>query len=83
MRVNGQLSHRGEDQFQNGFAEQEMRSGTAVFSLTPDEHNRFDFEASRGLQDRNRTPGESLGQVKTQPEHLRAHQLRHHPRRPL
>ncbi|MGY4027628.1 ligand-gated channel protein [Aeromonas rivuli] len=60
VRVNGLLSHRDEDQFENGFAEQEMRSGTAVFSLTPDEHNRFDFEASRGLQDRDRTPGDSI-----------------------
>ncbi|MDM5087029.1 ligand-gated channel protein [Aeromonas rivipollensis] len=60
MRLNGQLSYRGEDQFENGFAEQEMRSGTAVFSLTPDEHNSFDFEVSRGLQDRDRTPGESI-----------------------
>ena len=60
MRLNGQLSYRGEDQFENGFAEQEMRSGTAVFSLTPDEHNSVDFEVSRGLQDRDRTPGESI-----------------------
>ncbi len=60
MRLNGQLSYRGEDQFENGFAEQEMRSSTAVFSLTPDEHNSFDFEVSRGLQDRDRTPGESI-----------------------
>ena len=60
MRLNGQLSYRGEDQFENGFAEQEMRSGTAVFSLTPDEHNSVDFEVSRGLQDRDRTPGESM-----------------------
>lgn len=60
MRLNGQLSYRGEDQFENGFAEQEMRSGTAVFSLTPDEHNSFDFEVSRGLQDRDHTPGESI-----------------------
>ncbi len=60
MRLNGQLSYRGEDQFENGFAEQEMRSGTAVFSLTPDEHNSFDFEVSRGLQDRDRMPGESI-----------------------
>ena len=60
VRLNGQLSHRGEDQFQNGFAEQETRNGTAVFSLTPDEHNRVDFELSRGLQDRDRTPGASI-----------------------
>ncbi|MGE6165850.1 ligand-gated channel protein [Aeromonas rivipollensis] len=60
MRLNGQLSYRGEDQFENGFAEQEMRSGTAVFSLTPDEHNSVDFEVSRGLQYRDRTPGESI-----------------------
>ncbi|EOD54359.1 ligand-gated channel protein [Aeromonas molluscorum] len=60
MRINGLLSHRGEDQFTNGFAEQEMRSGSLVFSLTPDEHNRVDFEVSRGLQDRDRTPGQSI-----------------------
>jgi outer membrane receptor for ferrienterochelin and colicins len=60
MRLNGQLSHRAEDQIQNGFAEQEMKNGTAVFSLTPDERNRIDFEFSRGLQDRDRTPGNSI-----------------------
>ncbi|MGY3904322.1 ligand-gated channel protein [Aeromonas lusitana] len=60
MRLNGQLSHRGEDQFLNGFAEQETRSGTAVFSLTPDARNGFDVEVSRTLQDRDRTPGDSL-----------------------
>lgn len=60
IRLNGQLSHRGEDQFLNGFAEQETRSGTAVFSLTPDARNGFDVEVSRTLQDRDRTPGDSL-----------------------
>ncbi|BBQ51166.1 hypothetical protein WP2S18C03_02470 [Aeromonas veronii] len=60
LRFNGQLAHRGEDKFTQGFAEQETRSGTAVFSFKPDEHNRFDLEASRSLQDRDRTAGNSL-----------------------
>ncbi len=60
LRVNGQLAHRGEDQFPQGFAEQETRSGTAVLSFQPDDHNRFDLEASRSLQDRDRTAGNSL-----------------------
>lgn len=37
-----------------------MRSGTAVFTLTPDEKNEFDFEIGRSLQDRNSTPGKSV-----------------------
>lgn len=60
LRFNGQLAHRGEDKFTQGFAEQETRSGTAVLSFKPDDHNRFDLEASRSLQDRNRTAGNSL-----------------------
>lgn len=60
LRVNGLFSHRGEDHFVNGFNEQRMRSGTAVFSLTPDEKNDFDFEIGRSLQDRNSTPGKSV-----------------------
>ncbi|WP_447885843.1 ligand-gated channel protein [Serratia fonticola] len=60
LRVNGLFSHRGEDHFTNGFNEQRMRSGTAVFSLTPDEKNDFDFEIGRSLQDRNSTPGKSV-----------------------
>lgn len=60
LRFNGQLAHRGEDKFTQGFAEQETRSGTAVLSFKPDEHNRFDLEASRSLQDRDRTAGNSL-----------------------
>ncbi|MGL5384487.1 MAG: ligand-gated channel protein [Serratia sp. (in: enterobacteria)] len=60
LRVNGLFSHRGEDHFVNGFNEQRMRSGTAVFSLTPDEQNDFDFEIGRSLQDRNSTPGKSV-----------------------
>ncbi|MCV5934854.1 ligand-gated channel protein, partial [Escherichia coli] len=50
----------GEDKFTQGFAEQETRSGTAVLSFKPDDHNRFDLEASRSLQDRDRTAGNSL-----------------------
>ncbi|MBI3309805.1 MAG: TonB-dependent receptor, partial [Serratia liquefaciens] len=60
LRVNGLLSHRAEDQILNGFNEQRMRSGTAVFSLTPNEQNDFDFEIGRSLQDRNSTPGKSM-----------------------
>lgn len=60
LRVNGLFSHRGEDHFTNGFNEQRMRSGTAVFNLTPDEKNDFDFEIGRSLQDRNSTPGKSV-----------------------
>ncbi len=60
LRVNGLLSRRAEDQILNGFNEQRMRSGTAVFSLTPDDKNEFDFEVGRSLQDRNSTPGESV-----------------------
>lgn len=60
LRFNGQLAHRGEDKFTQGFAEQETRSGTAVLSFKPDDHNRFDLEASRSLQDRDRTAGNSL-----------------------
>ncbi|WP_434460872.1 ligand-gated channel protein [Serratia plymuthica] len=60
LRVNGLLSRRAEDQILNGFNEQRMRSGTAVFSLTPNEQNDFDFEIGRSLQDRNSTPGKSM-----------------------
>ncbi|CAI0896701.1 ligand-gated channel protein [Serratia quinivorans] len=59
LRVNGLLSRRAEDKIVNGFNEQRMRSGTAVFSLTPDDKNEFDFEVGRSLQDRNSTPGMS------------------------
>ncbi|MFA1238149.1 ligand-gated channel protein [Serratia odorifera] len=60
LRVNGLLSHRAEDEIVNGYNEQRMRSGTAVFSLTPDDKNEFDFEIGRSLQDRNSTPGKSV-----------------------
>ncbi|QGH62917.1 ligand-gated channel protein [Serratia proteamaculans] len=60
VRVNGLLSRRAEDKIVNGFNEQRMRSGTAVFSLTPDDKNEFDFEVGRSLQDRNSTPGMSV-----------------------
>ncbi|CAI1494712.1 Colicin I receptor precursor [Serratia quinivorans] len=60
LRVNGLLSRRAEDKIVNGFNEQRMRSGTAVFSLTPDDKNEFDFEVGRSLQDRNSTPGMSV-----------------------
>ncbi|ENZ5481655.1 hypothetical protein P805_00935 [Serratia marcescens BIDMC 44] len=60
LRVNGLLSRRAEDKIVNGYNEQRMRSGTAVFTLTPDEKNEFDFEIGRSLQDRNSTPGKSV-----------------------
>ncbi len=60
LRVNGLLSRRAEDKIVNGFNEQRMRSGSAVFTLTPDDKNEFDFEAGRSLQDRNSTPGMSV-----------------------
>ncbi|WP_279024889.1 ligand-gated channel protein [Gibbsiella quercinecans] len=60
LRVNGLLSRRAEDRIINGYNEQRMRSGTAVFNLTPDEKNEFDFEIGRSLQDRNSTPGFSM-----------------------
>ncbi len=60
VRVNGLLSRRAEDKIVNGYNEQRMRSGTAVFTLTPDEKNEFDFEIGRSLQDRNSTPGKSV-----------------------
>ena len=37
VRVNGLPSRRAEDKIVNGYNEQRMRSGTAVFTLTPDE----------------------------------------------
>lgn len=60
VRINGLLSRRAEDKIVNGYNEQRMRSGTAVFTLTPDEKNEFDFEIGRSLQDRNSTPGKSV-----------------------
>ncbi|HEI8866378.1 ligand-gated channel protein [Serratia sp. AKBS12] len=60
LRVNGLLSQRAEDKIVNGYNEQRMRSGTAVFSLTPDDQNELDFEIGRSLQDRNSTPGKSV-----------------------
>ncbi|MDU3569492.1 MAG: ligand-gated channel protein [Serratia marcescens] len=60
LRVNGLLSRRAEDKIVNGYNEQRMRSGTAVFTLTPDEKNEFDFEIGRSLQDRNSTQGKSV-----------------------
>ncbi|WON78845.1 ligand-gated channel protein [Serratia sp. UGAL515B_01] len=60
LRINGLLSKRVEDHIVNGFNEQQMRSGTAVFRLTPDEKNDFDFEIGRSLQDRNSNPGKSV-----------------------
>ena len=65
VRVNGLLSRRAEDKIANGYNEQRMRSGTAVFSLTPDEKNEFDFEIGRSLQDRNSHLGKSRSPTMT------------------
>ncbi|MFZ4833020.1 ligand-gated channel protein [Rouxiella sp. Mn2063] len=62
LRVNGLWSRRAEDRIVNGYNEQRMRSGTAVFSLTPNEQNDFDFEFGRSLQNRNSTPGKSIAE---------------------
>ena len=65
VRVNGLLSRRAEDKITNGYNEQRMRSGTAVFTLTPDEKNEFDFEIGRSLQDRNSHLGKSRSPTMT------------------
>lgn len=44
MKVNGQYSHRGEDNFANGFNRQIMTSGGGTLTLTPDEQNSIDFD---------------------------------------
>ncbi|SFN80627.1 ligand-gated channel protein [Xenorhabdus japonica] len=59
LKVHGLFSHRNEDKFFDGFSEQEMRSGTATVSLTPNEQNTFDFEIGRYEQDRSTTEGKS------------------------
>ncbi|MBC3215839.1 ligand-gated channel protein [Serratia fonticola] len=59
LRLNGLLSRRAEDRLRYGYGEQRMRSGTAVFSLTPNDKHQFDLEMGRSLQDRNNTPGMS------------------------
>ncbi|MCW7548481.1 ligand-gated channel protein [Photorhabdus sp. APURE] len=59
LKVNGLYSHRNEDKFIYGFNEQEMRNGSAILSLTPDDKNTFDFEAGRYEQKRDATKGKS------------------------
>ncbi|WP_434524454.1 ligand-gated channel protein [Photorhabdus asymbiotica] len=59
LKINGLYSHRNEDKFVGGFKEQEMRNGSATFSLTPDDQNTFDFEAGRYEQDRDSTAGKT------------------------
>ncbi|KLU15588.1 MULTISPECIES: ligand-gated channel protein [Xenorhabdus] len=59
LKVSGLLSHRNEDKFVGGFREQEIRNGSATFSLTPDEQNSFDFDIGRYEQDRDTTAGKS------------------------
>lgn len=93
VRVNGLPSRRAEDKIVNGYNEQRMRSGTAVFTLTPDEKNEFDFEIGRSLQDRNSTPGKSVVAERcskgkctpnvAQRKPVYAHQLRADPQRLL
>ncbi|WP_445375011.1 ligand-gated channel protein [Photorhabdus tasmaniensis] len=59
LKVHGLYSHRREDKFIGGFNKQEMRNGSATFSLTPDEQNTFDFVAGRYEQDRDSTIGKT------------------------
>ncbi len=68
VRVNGLISRRAEDKILNGYNEQRMRSGGAVFTLTPDEKNVFDLEVGRSLQDRNSHPGKTIAEGGTASE---------------
>ncbi|MBW7984682.1 ligand-gated channel protein [Enterobacillus tribolii] len=70
LRLSGVLSRRAEDQIVGGYAKQEIKNGSAVFSLTPDESNELEFEAGRSLQDRDTTPGKSTEQS-SQPSNSR------------
>lgn len=53
MKVNGQYSHRGEDNFSNGFNRQVMTSGGGTLTLTPDEQNSIDFDFKKDNQHRD------------------------------
>ncbi|HDF2341335.1 TPA: ligand-gated channel protein [Morganella morganii] len=53
MKVNGQYSHRGEDNFANGFNRQIMTSGGGTLTLTPDEQNSIDFDFKKDNQHRD------------------------------
>lgn len=53
MKVNGQYSHRGEDNFSNGFNRQIMSSGGGTLTLTPDEQNSIDFDFKKDNQHRD------------------------------
>ncbi|WP_413493234.1 ligand-gated channel protein [Morganella psychrotolerans] len=53
MKVNGQYSHRGEDNFSNGFNRQIMTSGGGTLTLTPDEQNSIDFDFKKDNQHRD------------------------------
>ncbi|HCM63690.1 MAG TPA: ligand-gated channel protein [Morganella sp. (in: Bacteria)] len=53
MKVNGQYSHRGEDNFSSGFNRQIMSSGGGTLTLTPDEQNSIDFDFKKDNQHRD------------------------------
>ncbi|OBU02462.1 ligand-gated channel protein [Morganella psychrotolerans] len=53
MKVNGQYSHRGEDNFSSGFNRQIMTSGGGTLTLTPDEQNSIDFDFKKDNQHRD------------------------------
>ncbi|WNP29502.1 ligand-gated channel protein [Morganella morganii] len=53
MKVNGQYSHRGEDNITNGFNRQIMTSGGGTLTLTPDEQNSIDFDFKKDNQHRD------------------------------
>ncbi len=60
VKLNGQLSRRGEDRIIEGYNGQRMKSGGVTFTLTPDDANSFDLDLGHFVQDRNGTPGKSL-----------------------
>lgn len=53
MKVNGQYSHRGEDNFTGGYNRQIMTSGGGTLTLTPDEQNSIDFDFKKDNQHRD------------------------------
>lgn len=59
LQLYGQKSRRNEDQFLNGFNEQDTLSGTAKLSLTPNKDHDFVLEVGRTMQGRTSTPGKS------------------------
>ncbi|WP_110649136.1 ligand-gated channel protein [Salinicola peritrichatus] len=63
LQVYGQYSQRDEDHIENGYNDQNMRSGTAKLGWTPTADQDFDFEAGVSKQKRVSTPGESVAAV--------------------